>query len=87
MNAVNDFILFSIIGSIVLTVALNVLPLLFPNAAAKVQQKIAENAQKAIEQHEDNTRPRVKVFFPWKAMLIGSIVLTLLVNLIGLVAR
>jgi hypothetical protein len=40
-----------------------------------------------IEQHEDNNRPRVKVFFPWKAMLIGSIVLTVLVNLIGFFSR
>jgi hypothetical protein len=29
----------------------------------------------------------VKVFFPWKAMLIGSLVLTVLVNLIGWFAR
>jgi hypothetical protein len=51
-----------------------------------MQKKIEENAIHAIEQHEDATRPRVTVFFPWKAMLIGSIVLTLLVNLIGLLA-
>jgi hypothetical protein len=29
----------------------------------------------------------VKVFFPWKAMLIGSLVLTVLINLIGWFAR
>ena len=83
----SDFILYSIIGSIVLTVLLNVLPLIFPNAAAKAQRKLEENAKRAIEQHEDDGRPRVKVFFPWKAMLIASIVLTVLVNLIGLFAR
>lgn len=83
----SDFILYSIIGSVVLTVLLNVLPLIFPNAAAKAQRKIEENARRAIEQHEDGERPRVKVFFPWKAMLIASIVLTVLVNLIGMLAR
>jgi len=83
----SNFILYSVIGSIVLTVALNVLPLLFPNAAAKMQQKIEENARKAIAQHEDDAQPRVKVFFPWKAMLIGSIVLTVMVNLVSFVAR
>ncbi len=83
----NNFIITSIIASVVLTVALNVLPLLFPNTAAKAQKKLEENAKRAIEQHEDNARPRVKVFFPWKAMLIGSIVLTVLVNLVGLFAR
>ena len=82
-----NFITYSIIGSIVLTIALNVLPLLFPNAAAKMQKKIEENARRAIEQHEDNNQPRVKFFFPWKAMLIGSLVLTVLVNLIGFFSR
>lgn len=82
----NNFIVYSVIGSIILTAALNILPLLFPNAATKMQKKIEENARRAIEQHEDSNRPRVKVFFPWKAMLIGSIVLTVLVNLIGSLA-
>jgi hypothetical protein len=83
----NNFITYSIIGSIVLTIAINVLPLLFPNTAAKMQRKIEENARRAIEQHEDDRQPRVKVFFPWKAMLIGSLVLTVLVNLIGFFSR
>lgn len=83
----NNFILYSVVGSIVLTVIVNVLPLLFPKSADKVQRSIEANARRAIEQHEDNNRPRVKVFFPWKAMLIGSIVLTVLVNLVGLASR
>lgn len=79
----NDFLFYSIIASIVLTVVLNVLPLLFPNAANKLQQKLEENAKRAIEQHQDNGQPRVKVFFPWRAMIVGSIVLTVLVNLVA----
>lgn len=82
-----DFILYSVFASIVLTVLLNVLLLLFPNAAARLQKKIRENARRAIGQHKDNQQPRIKVFFPWKAMLIGSIILTILVNLAGLFAR
>jgi len=81
-----NFILYSIVASVVLTVILNVLPLLFPDTAANIQKKIEENARRSIEQYEDGNRPRVKVFFPWKAMLIGSIILTVLVNLIGLLA-
>jgi len=83
----SDFLMFSIVGSIVLTILLNVLPLVFPGTANKVQHKIEENARKAIRQHEDDEQPSVKVFFPWKIMLIGSIVLTVLVNLIGYIAR
>jgi len=78
-----DFLLYSIIGSVVLTLVLNLLPLLFPGAAAKLQKKVEENARRAIEQQEDDNQPRVKVFFPWKAMLIISVVLTILVNLIA----
>jgi hypothetical protein len=83
----SNFFIYSIVASIVLTVLLNVLPLIFPDSAAKLQKKIEENARHAIEQHEDATRPRVKVFFPWKVMLIGSIVLTLLVNIIWALVR
>jgi len=83
----SNFIIYSIVGSVVLTVVLNVLPLLFPNAATKLQKKIEDNGRSAIEQHENSNQPRVKVFFPWKAMLIGSIILTLLVNLIGIFSR
>lgn len=79
----NDFLVASIIGSVVLTILLNVLPLVFPDSANKIQQKIEENARRSIQQHEDDQQPRVKVFFPWKVMLIGSIALTVLVNLIG----
>jgi len=83
----SNFFIYSIVASVMLTVVLNIMPLLFPNAAAKIQKYIEDNARQAIEQHEDDRRPRVKVFFPWKAMLIGSIVLTVLVNLIGSLAR
>lgn len=83
----NDFILYSVIGSIVLTVVLNVLPIIFPRAADKLQHKIEENARRAIEQHQDDTQPKVKVFFPWKAMLVASIVLTVVVNLINAFSR
>lgn len=83
----NNFILYSIIGSVVLTIALNILPLLFPNTADKLQRKIEENARRAIEQHKDNDLPRVKVFFPWKAMLIASVVLTVILNLISFLSR
>ena len=82
-----NFVIASIVGSIILTVLLNVVPLLFPNTSANLQRKIEENARRMIEQHEDGEQPRVKVFFPWKAMLIASVVLTILVNLIGFFSR
>lgn len=79
----NDFLLFSIVGSVLLTIALNLLPMLFPRSADKLQRKIEKNARKTIEQHEYDEKPKVKVFFPWKVMLLSSIVLTVLVNLVS----
>jgi len=83
----SQFLITSLIASVVLTLVINILPILFPNAAAKAQRKIEENARRAIEQHEDNDRPRVKVFFPWKAMVLISLGLTLVVNLVGMFAN
>jgi len=83
----SQFLITSLVASVVLTLAINILPMLFPNTAAKAQRKIEENARRAIEQHEDDDRPRVKVFFPWKAMILISLVLTVVVNLVGLFAK
>ena len=78
-----DFLTISIVGSIVLTLALNLFPMLFPNMADKMQRKLEESARRSIEQQADDSQPNVKVFFPWKAMIIGSVVLTVLVNVVG----
>lgn len=82
----SDFILYSIIGSVVLTVLLNVLPMLFPRSSRKIEEKIHKRMEDAMaEQDADNT-PRVKVFFPWKVMLIASVVLTIVMNVVGMIA-
>ncbi len=81
-----NFVLYSIVGSIVLTLLLNFLPLVFPNFAATTMRKLEESARRTIDQHEDDNQPRVKVFFPWKGMLIGSVILTILVNVIRMFA-
>jgi hypothetical protein len=79
----NNFLITSIVGSILLTLLLNLLPLLFPNQAAGLQRRMEEHARRSVQQHEDQNQPRVKVFFPWKAMIVISIILTVLVNLVG----
>lgn len=83
----NNFILYSVITSVMLTLALNLFPLLFPKAADTVQRKLAAQARRAIEQNQDPGRPNIKVFFPWKIMLVASVALTVLVNLVGFFAR
>lgn len=83
----SNFLLTSLIASVVLTLALNLLPALFPNAAAKAERKIVEAMQDSHQNRVDPNTPKVRVFFPWKAMLIISLVLTVGVNLVSLVAR
>ena len=83
----NSFLLTSLIGSIVLTLALNLLPALFPNAAAKAERKIVEKMQETHKNRVDPNTPKVHVFFPWKAMLLISIGLTVAINLVGFISR
>ena len=82
-----NFLTISLIGSVVLTLLLNFLPLIFPNQAAGLHRKMEQHARRSIEQHEDQDQPQVKIFFPWKAMIIASIILTVLVNVIGYFSR
>lgn len=79
-----DFLIQSVVASVVLTAALNFLPRLFPNATRKAEQEVHRRVEDAWADREPGDGgPRVKVFFPWKAMLIISIVLTVLVNVVG----
>ena len=82
-----DFLLISIIASILLTLALNLLPMFFPNIAAKADRKIIEKMQDTHNNRVNPETPKLRVFFPWKAMILISIGLTLAVNLIGFMAR
>ena len=60
--------------------------MLFPKASEKVERKIHEKMSESISRQDEGRQPRVRVFFPWKAMLVVSIVLTVIVNLVGFVA-
>lgn len=78
-----SFLLLSLIGSVILTVLFNLLPLLFPKTARKAERRVHAKMGEAIERAERGEGPRVKVFFPWKLMLLVSVVLTVLVNVVG----
>ncbi|MEE9319568.1 MAG: hypothetical protein V3U76_03900 [Granulosicoccus sp.] len=78
-----DFFVQFIIASVVLTILINVLPLLIPKSAQKVEHKLQEKISKTLTDDEQGPRQRFRVFFPWKAMLIASLVMTVLVNVVG----
>lgn len=76
-----DFFLYSIIASVVLTLALNIIPRLFPSASRRTMYRIQEKMEEQARQVEQGNRPRVQVFFPWKFMILASIILTVFLNL------
>lgn len=83
----SNFLLTSLIGSVVLTLVLNLLPAFFPNAAAKAEDKLIEKMRHIQSDRQNPNTPKLRVFFPWKAMIVLSLFLTVLVNIAGYIAR
>jgi hypothetical protein len=70
----------SLLLSVVLTIVLNVAVRAFPGAGERLARRMSELAEPRPGTTRDSSR--VKVFVPWKAMLIGSVLLTVLLNLV-----
>lgn len=72
----------SIVLSIVLTVVLNLVPWLFPGAG----QRLGAVVRRATERIEPPTgepgSSRVRVVFPWRLMLVASVLLTVAINVL-----
>jgi len=83
---VTAFLLSSLAASIVLTVLLNVMIRVFPgtSADARARQVFGETQSRPDELPAADDKPRVRVYFPWRQMLLWSAVLTILLNLIRL---
>jgi hypothetical protein len=77
---------FSIVASIVLTVVLNLMLWLFPGAARRMGDAVTRLVDRSADQAPDEPG-RVRFYFPWKAMLIGSIALTIAINVVLLLLR
>ena len=82
-----DFLIQSLIASVVLTVILNLLPRVFPKATQRAERKIHETMKEAFKESEDGSRPKAKMFFPWKTMLLVSLVLTILLNFVAYIVQ
>lgn len=82
-----QWLVVSLVASVVLTVVLNLALRLFPGAG----RRIGDTIDRALERQEPPAgqpdRPRVRVVVPWRLMLAGSLLLTLLLNLLLLVGR
>lgn len=56
----------------------------FPDAGHRLARGLAELTSSNTDDARGNDR-RVRVFVPWKAMILGSVVLTIVVNLVLLI--
>ena len=75
-----QWLLISIALSVVLTVLLNVALRAFPDAGHRVARSLAKLTSPNDDDARTNDR-RPGVFIPWKAMILGSVILTIVVNL------
>jgi hypothetical protein len=82
-----QWLVVSIVLSIVFTVVVNLVLWLFPGAGRRAADGIGRLAENADRRAADDGGPHVRVFVPWKAMLIVSIVLTVALNLLLVLAR
>jgi len=74
------WLLVSIGLSVAITVLLNVGLRAFPEAG----HRVARNLTKLTSPNVDDARRnghQIRVFIPWKAMILGSLILTIVVNL------
>jgi hypothetical protein len=70
----------SLVLSVVLTVALNVGLRAFPGAGERMARRLGELATQRDDRRGDGRRVRVDA--PWRAMIVASIVLTLVLDLL-----
>jgi hypothetical protein len=76
-----EWLVASLVLSVVLTVLLNVVIRVFPNAGDRAARRLDEYMTSKADDGGSNDR-RVRVVVPWKAMLIGSLILTLFINVL-----
>jgi len=80
-----EWLVVSVVLSVVLTVLLNVLIRVFPDRSERVARGLTERAERAELPAFDDGRldhRTARVIVPWKAMIVGSVILTIVVNLV-----
>jgi hypothetical protein len=85
---VPDWLVFSIVASVVLTVVLNVGLRLFPGTGRSLEDLFDRITQRVDAPNRADVRaeapdePRVRVIVPWELMLVASLILTIVLNVL-----
>jgi hypothetical protein len=77
-----EWLAVSLVASVVLTVMVNVAIRLWPGAADRGTRRLTEWADRQAPPEARGGPGQVRVIAPWKAMLIGSVVLTIALNVL-----
>jgi hypothetical protein len=78
-----EWLAVSLVLSVVLTVLLNVGLRLFPGLGRRFAEWMAALVRPDVDDAEDgHDDRRVRVVVPWKAMIVASVVLTLVLNIV-----
>ena len=80
------WLVISIVLSVVLTVLLNLWLRAFPDAGRRATRAVARHTWPTADESRANNG-RTRVWVPWKAMIVGSVILTIAVNLVFWIAR
>ena len=76
-----NWLAISIVLSIVLTLVLNVVVRVFPAASDRAAHRLEELATPDADR-SPRSRGRTRVYVPWKAMIVVSLLATLALNLL-----
>ena len=83
-----DWLLFSVVASVVLTVVLNIALRVFPGARRGLEELFGRMANPVDTADRTNAadrsanEPGVRVIVPWKFMLVASLILTVAINVL-----
>lgn len=82
------WLLGSLLLSVILTVVMNVGLRAFPTAGRRLARRVLERPSPLGDGDDDYVRHnRVRVIVPWRAMIIASVVLTIVINLVWWLSR
>ncbi|MFT4596110.1 MAG: hypothetical protein ACI9TF_000349 [Paracrocinitomix sp.] len=82
---VANFLINSVVASVLLTVVINLLPRLFPGSSAedRIREMVGEEPSRGDEGPDQSpSAPAFRIWFPWKQMLVWSMAISLLINVL-----
>jgi hypothetical protein len=80
-----NFLINSVVASVLLTAVINLLPRLFPGSSAedRIREMVGEEPSRPHQgQDQSPSRPPFRIWFPWKQMLVWSMVISLVINVL-----